>query len=83
MTSKLQAILGGVLTGGFGFIAWLIALPPELQTGVLGQVVAMCPPAAQPAVGFWCKTFATIAGIYATYKASHSGPQTPPKNPPQ
>lgn len=81
MTAKLQAKLSALVTAAFGFVAWLIALPPELQTGILGRVVSICPPAWQPGVGFWAKGIATVSGIWAVYKASHSGPQ-PTINPP-
>lgn len=82
MNSKLQSLLYGIGAAITGYVAYFIALPPQLQTGILGDLIALCPPSWQPAAGATAKTISTLAGLYATYKASHSGPQTPPKNNP-
>lgn len=82
MTSKIQALLYGALAGLTGYIAYFVALPPNLQTGVLGEIINVAPPTWQPALAASTKTLSVFLTLYATYKASHSGPQTPPKNPP-
>lgn len=83
MSTKLQAIVSGIIAAVTGYIAYFLALPPSLQTGILGDVIGMAPAGWQPALASSTKTISTLLGFYATYKAAHSGPQTPPKNPPQ
>lgn len=82
MTSKVQALIYGIASAVTGYVAYFIGLPPSLQTGILGDLIALAPYGWQPALASTGKTISTLTGIYATYKAAHSGPQTPPKNPP-
>lgn len=82
-SSKVQALVGGVFTSVFAFLGWLVTVPPNLQTGMLGELINIVPPDWQPAVGFWSKILAFGSGVYGFYKAAHSGPQTPPTNPPK
>lgn len=82
MTNKTQAIWSALMAGITGYIAYFIALPPSLQTGIMGDVIALLPASYQTAGAGVAKTLSTFLGFYATYKAAHSGPQTPPKNPP-
>lgn len=81
-TTKLQALLYGIASGITGYLAYFLALPPSLQGGIMGQVISVCPVGWQPFMAGSMKTISVFLGIYATYKAAHSGPQTPPKNPP-
>jgi hypothetical protein len=89
--TKIEAVAGAAVTAVFGFLAWLVSLPPEQQTGVLGQIVSVFPAAWQPAIGFWTKTISSFSVIYMVYKASHTGasdvnrsnpPGTSPPSPP-
>lgn len=82
MTNKYQAIVSGIIAGLSGYVAYFIALPPSLQTGIMGDLIALAPPQWQTALAGTTRTISTLAGFYATYKAAQSGPQSPPKNPP-
>lgn len=77
MSTKLQAILAAIFSAVTGYVAYFIALPPSLQTGILGDVIALAPAGWQPAVASITKTLSTVLGFYATYKAAHSGPSIP------
>ena len=79
--SKWQTKISAALTGFFGFVAWLATVPPEQQSGMLGALSQVFPIAWQPTIGLWSKLLTTAFGFWAVYKASHSGPQTPPANP--
>lgn len=84
MSTKVQAVVAGAFAALTGYIAYFVALPPNLQTGTLGELIAVAPAAWQPALAATSKTLSVFLGLYATYnKAAHSGPQTPPQNPPQ
>lgn len=83
MTTKIQAIISGALAGVFSFISYLAIAPPEVQSGFFAQLVEITPVQHRPFVAVTTKALATIFGFYATYKAAHSGPQSPPKNPPE
>lgn len=83
MSSKTQAIVSSIFAAMFGFINWLATVPPEQQSGILATLVEVTPVQWRPTVGVWTRALMMFLGIYATYKAAHSGPQTPPKNPPQ
>lgn len=73
MTSKTQAVISAIISAATSYVAYFIALPPQLQTGILGQLIAIAPPSWQPAIAGSAKTIGTISGLYATYKAAHSG----------
>lgn len=79
-TSKVQAVVMVIVSGVTGYVAYFVALPPNLQTGILGQIVGIAPPSWQPAIASTTKTISIVASIWAGYKASQSGPQTPPPN---
>lgn len=83
MTTKIQAFIAANVTAVFSFVSWLVTLPPEQQTGILGQFVAFCPAGWQPGVGFWTKILSSVSAVYMVYKAAHSGPQSPPANKPE
>lgn len=83
MTNKLQAQISAVVTGLFGFLAWLANVPPEQQSGMLGAMVQVFPVTWQPTIALWSKGIATFAGFWSLYKAAHSGPQTPPVDKPE
>jgi hypothetical protein len=82
MTNKIQALVYGILSGFTGWLAYFIALPPSLQTGMIGEITTILPASWQPVMAGFMKTVSVVSGIYMGYKAAHSGPQTPPKNPP-
>lgn len=82
MTSKIHANVAAIFTAFFGFVAWLTTVPPEMQSGMLGAIVGVFPVSWQPTIGLWAKALTVLSGAWATYKAAHSGPQTPPPNPP-
>lgn len=71
MSQKFQAKLSALLTGLFGFVAWLATVPPEQQSGILGTLAQAFPLAWQPTIGLWSKLFATASGIWMTFKLSH------------
>lgn len=77
MSTKAQVIVSGIAAGITGYIAYFLALPPSLQGGIMGQVISVCPVAWQPFMAGSMKTISVFLGIYATYKASRSGPKTP------
>lgn len=83
MSTKLKAIVSGWAFAITSFISWLATVPPEQQSGMLAQFVEIVPVSWRPAVGLIAKAIASFSSIYGLYQASHSGPQTPPKNPPQ
>jgi hypothetical protein len=82
MTTKIQAIVTAWIAGITSFIAWLVALPPESQDSVIKPLIELTPLHWRPTIGLISRGVATASTIYAVYKAAHSGPQSPPKNPP-
>lgn len=83
LSTKIQSLIGAISAGVMGYLAYFIALPPNLQTGMLGEIINVAPPSWQPALAATTKTLSVLLGAWATYKAAHSGPQTPPTNPPK
>ena len=81
MSTKFKALIASIATGIFGFINWLATVPPEQQSGWLASLVELTPLQWRPNVGLFTRCLTLFLGIYATYLAAHSGPQTPPKNP--
>lgn len=80
MSPKIQAIIAGVTSGVAGYMAYFIALPPSLQTGMMGQVISILPAQYQTAAAGVSRTLQLFLGFWATYKLAHSGPQTPPQS---
>lgn len=83
MTHKLQALLTAWVAGVSAFVAWLMTVPPEQQTALLGPLVDVMPLQWRPAVGLATRAIATASTIFAVYRAAQSGPQSPPKNKPE
>lgn len=87
MTPKAQALWSTLASGISGYIAYFIALPLSLQTGMLGQIVQLVPVPYQPVVAGTTKTLSTFLAFYAAYKLSHHNqpvpPQVSPAIPPQ
>lgn len=81
LSTKVQAWIAGLVGGMGSFIAWFINTPPEQQSGWLAQLVELVPVNDRPSAALFAKTISTCAGFYAIYKASHSGPSTPPFEP--
>lgn len=82
MTSKLQALLYGALSGLSGFVQTLALVPPEQQSGLLAQLVEVFPVSWRPQIAVWTGLLKWGLLVYALRQASHSGPQTPPVNKP-
>lgn len=82
MTSKIKAFIAATGAAIVGYINWLVTVPPEQQAGALADMVNLIPIDWRPDVGLATRTLMFFLTIYATTAASHSGPQTPPKNPP-
>ena len=80
ISPKTQAVLAGLGSAVTSYIAYFIALPPSLQTGIMGQVISILPAQYQTAAAGVAKTAATFLGFWATYKAAHSGPMVPPQS---
>lgn len=80
VSPKTQAMLAAVGSGLAGYVAYFVALPPSLQTGMMGEVIALLPPQYQTAAAGISRTLATFLGFWATYKAAHSGPMVPPQS---
>jgi hypothetical protein len=83
MTSKRQAIVSGTIAAVSQFIGWLATIPPESQTAFVQPMLDALPVSWRTPIGVWMKLLSGISMSYAIYKAAHSGPQTPPKNPPE
>ena len=82
MNNKLQTLIAASVSGISAFVSWLVTLPPESQDAFLSPLVEITPLHWRPTVGFIFRALATISTVYAGYKASHSGPTTPPENKP-
>lgn len=78
---KIQTLLYGIGSAITGYVAYFLGLPPQLQTGILGDLIALCPPSWQPMAAGTAKTISTIAGLYASHRlatASQHQPTPPP-----
>lgn len=74
MTHKLQATITAWVAGLSAFVAWLMTVPPEQQTALLGPLVELMPLDWRPAVGLATRVLATASTIFAVYRAAQSGP---------
>ncbi len=81
MSNKLKSLFSIILAACAGFINWLATVPPEQQSGWLAALVEITPIQYRPNVGLFTKLLALFLTVYATHKASQSGPQSPPRNP--
>lgn len=81
-TAKTKAVASGVVAAITSFIGWLATVPPEVQSGILAGLVDAVPVEWRPTVGLWARLFTFFSTVYMAYSASHSGPQTPPRNDP-
>lgn len=80
-TAKLRAFWSAVITGVAELLSHLASMPAEAQTGLLGQISDIFPVAWRGQISVLFTVISRVAGLYAIYSASHSGPQSPPKNP--
>lgn len=78
MTHKFQALVTAWIAGLSAFIAWLMTVPPEQQTALLGPLVEVMPLTWRPAVGLATRLLATGSTIFAVYRAAQSGPSPQP-----
>ncbi len=78
--NKLHAFIGAIASGVTGYIAYFIALPPNLQTGIMGDLISLAPSGWQPALAGSSKSFSMLLAMWAAYKLSK--PTTPPPTPP-
>lgn len=81
MTNKYQAIASGVIAAVMSFISWFLMLPPSQQGDVIAPLIALVPVTWQSSIAVAMKAVGAVTGLYATFKAAQSGPQSPPKNP--
>lgn len=81
MTNKYQAIASGVIAAVTGFLSWFLMLPPNQQGDVIAPLIAIVPVSWQSGIAVGLKALGAFTGLYATFKAAQSGPQSPPKNP--
>lgn len=75
MNAKFQTGVTAVFTGIAGFINWLATVPPENQSGILGELVNVTPVDWRPAVGFWTRIL-MIYLLYLTSVKAHTGSDT-------
>lgn len=73
-TNRVKAMISGIVGGALGFINWLATVPPEQQSGILGQLVEIVPLTWRPAVGLITRLLMYYFSVLAIYKATHSGP---------
>lgn len=81
MTNKVQTIIAGIVASISSFWSWILSMPPEMQTQTLQPFVELTPLDWRPALGLFMRTLASVSTLYAVFRASQSGPGTPPKNP--
>lgn len=82
MTSKTRAFISAIVVAITGALAFISEIPTDAQTGVMESLANIFPPAWRGQIGAACKFVSVIATLYAVHQASHSGPATPPANPP-
>lgn len=81
MTNKHQAIFSGILAAVTSFLSWFLMLPPNQQGDIIAPLIAVVPVSWQSGIAVAMKGIGAVTGLYATFKAAQSGPQSPPKNP--
>lgn len=79
ITTKQKSLWSASFAAVTGFLAWLANTPPEQQDAVLGPLVALLPVHLRPTFGAIMKVLSTVAVIYSTVQASHSGPSNQTK----
>lgn len=77
MTTKQKAIWSAVVAAVSSFLAWLANTPPEQQDALLGPLVGALPVSWRPTIGAAMKLLSSVAVIYSTVQASHSGTPNP------
>lgn len=82
MTSKGKTIIAAWIAGISQFIGWFATLDPSAQGQYVQPFIDLLPVAWRTTIGGVMKAIAGASLIYALFQAAHSGPQTPPKNPP-
>lgn len=76
MTHKAQAIFSGIIAAVTGFLSWFLMLPPSQQGDVIAPIIAVVPVQWQSGIAVALKGIGAFTGLYATFKASQSGPKT-------
>lgn len=78
ITPKQKALWSAVVSAVAGALAWLANTPPERQDALLGPLVDALPISWRPSIGAAMKLLSSVALVYSTIQASHSGPVTKP-----
>ena len=81
-TSKQKAFWLAVIAGISGMASYIAVIPPSEQDNFISALVHLFPIGWRGEIGSVCRLIAVVSGIYATTNASHSGPDTNPKNDP-
>lgn len=79
MNEHMKTTVAAVIAGLSGFGSWLFTLAPTYQTDLLKPMIDIAPISWRPALGLGLRGLAFASGLYATYRASKSGPATPTK----
>ncbi len=74
MKTKIAAICVAV----FGFVSFVITLPPELQGPIFAQLIAICPPQWQSTVGGLCKLISLFSVTFALFLLRNKHDNPPP-----
>lgn len=77
-TPKQKAVWSATIAAATSALAWLANTPPEQQNALLGPLVDAMPVSWRPYIGSAMKLLSSIAIVYSTIQASHSGPATKP-----
>lgn len=77
-TSKQKAVWSAIVAAVTSALAWLANTPPEAQNAILGPLVDIMPVDWRPTIGAITKALSSVALVYSTIQASHSGPATKP-----
>lgn len=81
-THKVRAIVASIIAGALQFLESVASAPPEIQDGLLRQLVEVMPPHWRPGVALWSGIFKWALSAYAVTQAAKSGPHTPPPSDP-
>lgn len=77
MKTKLCTLLFAIGAGITSFVSWLETVPPEDQSGWLDTLVELTPVQYRAKVALFSRFATLFAGIYVTYRATHSKQTNP------
>lgn len=81
-THKVRALVATIAAGFLQFLESMASVPPEVQDGLLMQLVETVPITWRPNVILYSSLLKWLIGAYAVHQASKSGPESPPANNP-